>query len=370
MTYKRTFFPNILIHPWMSLKDVLEWENMTQSDLSLRTEISEKHISNIIKGKANITPETALKFHKVFWISAEFWNNMQKSYEEDKARLEEKELMAVRIEEEKEILAEIKDGYKNLAENGFVDKINFTSQKNKEIILNNLYNFLKVSSLKNILNIFKINLMFKKTDSLKLNEYNLACWLRWWEVKIEKLEVWDYSKVKLKEVLVELKAMTKNEIVDISKIQELLASAWIYFSFVTWFKNVPVFWITRRYMWKPFVQISDKGKKADWFWFALFHELAHVQLHLHKKDDILINIDNKEEDKEQEANKWARDYFIDEKEYEAFLNSWDITVEKLIEFSKQNWVWTNIVAWRLWFDHDVYGWEISKLRIPLKLIND
>jgi plasmid maintenance system antidote protein VapI len=39
---------------------------MTQSDLSLRTEISEKHISNIIKGKAGITPETALKFHKVF----------------------------------------------------------------------------------------------------------------------------------------------------------------------------------------------------------------------------------------------------------------------------------------------------------------
>jgi len=49
--------------------------------------------------------------------------------------------------------------------------------------------------------------------------------------------------------------------------------------------------------------------------------LAHVQLHLHKKDDILINIDNKEEDKEQEANKWARDYFIDEKEYEIFLKS-------------------------------------------------
>ena len=122
-------------------------------------------------------------------------------------------------------------------------------------------------------------------------------------------------------------------------------------------------------MWKPFVQISDKGKKADWFWFALFHELAHVQLHLHKKDDILINIDNKEEDKEQEANKWARDYFIDEKEYEIFLNSWDITVEKLIEFSEQNWVWTNIVAWRLWFDHDAYR-QVSQLRTPLKLIND
>ena len=50
----------------MSLKDILESEEMTQKDLSLRTEISEKHISNIIKGKANITPETSLKLEKVF----------------------------------------------------------------------------------------------------------------------------------------------------------------------------------------------------------------------------------------------------------------------------------------------------------------
>jgi len=84
------------------------------------------------------------------------------------------------------------------------------------------------------------------------------------------------------------------------------------------------------------VQISDKGKRTDTFWFALFHELAHVQLHLHKKDDILINIDNKEENKEQEANKWASGYLIDEKEYEIFLNTPNITVENLIQFSEQN----------------------------------
>jgi plasmid maintenance system antidote protein VapI len=47
-------------------------------------------------------------------MSAEFWNNMQKAYDEDKARLEEKELMTNRIEEEKEVLLEIKEGYKNL----------------------------------------------------------------------------------------------------------------------------------------------------------------------------------------------------------------------------------------------------------------
>jgi plasmid maintenance system antidote protein VapI len=50
----------------MSLKDILESEYMTQKELSLRTEISEKHLSNIIKAKASITPDTALKLEKVF----------------------------------------------------------------------------------------------------------------------------------------------------------------------------------------------------------------------------------------------------------------------------------------------------------------
>jgi len=86
-TKKEKLFFEILVHPWETLKDILEWEGITQRDLSLRTEISEKHISNIIKGKANVTYETSLIFEKIFWISAEFWNNLQNSYNEDKVRI-------------------------------------------------------------------------------------------------------------------------------------------------------------------------------------------------------------------------------------------------------------------------------------------
>lgn len=90
MVYKRNFYPEILIHPWMSLKDILDSEEMSQKDLCLRTDMSEKHISNDIQGKASITPETALKLEKVFGLSSDYWNNLQKAYDEDLARLEEK----------------------------------------------------------------------------------------------------------------------------------------------------------------------------------------------------------------------------------------------------------------------------------------
>lgn len=70
------FRPNIAVLPWWSLKDILEEEEMTIKELSLRSWIKENYIKDIIKGKANITPGTALKLEKVFWISSNYWNNL------------------------------------------------------------------------------------------------------------------------------------------------------------------------------------------------------------------------------------------------------------------------------------------------------
>ena len=364
MVYTRNFYPEILIHPWMSLRDILESEEMTQKDLCLRTEISEKHISNIIKAKANITPETALKLEKVFGISSDYWNNLQKAYDEDLARLEEKKLIENTLKQEKEIISNI-EVYNDLSSLWFVE-----NTRKKDERLSSLYSFFWVSSLKNILDIYRLNsLVFKKSDTLNLNRYNLACWLRAWELKIKDNEIIDYSKKKLEEVLRELNSMTKEDEVDINKIKDLLASAWIHFSYIHWFKNVPVYWITRKYKWKPFIQISDRGKRTDTFWFALFHELAHVQLHLSSKYDIFINVDDREEDIETQANNWASWYLIESNKYENFLKSPNITAENLINFANEQWVWAHIVAWRLAFDHDAYH-LVSDFRKPLEIINN
>jgi hypothetical protein len=169
--------------------------------------------------------------------------------------------------------------------------------------------------------------------------------------------------------------MTKEDNVDVSRIQELLATAWIYFSFVEGFVNVPVFWITRKYRWKAFVQVSDRWKMNDWFWFALLHELAHVQLHLNKKDDILINIDNKEEDIEKEANNWAWEYLINENDFKELIKTTPINKTKIDNFCEKQWIWISILAWRLahhyhqsWYK-DAYR-EVSTLRKSLEIINN
>jgi len=87
MLKKRTFRPNILIHPWMTLKDILEYEGISIAQLAERTHTGQKNIEEIINGEGDISSRFAIELEKQFWISSIFWNNMQKWYEEDKLRL-------------------------------------------------------------------------------------------------------------------------------------------------------------------------------------------------------------------------------------------------------------------------------------------
>jgi addiction module HigA family antidote len=62
------FSPDIAIPPGETLQEFLDSLAMTQVDLAKRTGLTTKTINEIIKGKAPITQETALKLESVFGI--------------------------------------------------------------------------------------------------------------------------------------------------------------------------------------------------------------------------------------------------------------------------------------------------------------
>lgn len=77
--------PDIAIHPGETLLENLDAMGMTQIELSIRTGLTPKTISEIVKGKNPITPSTALKLERTLGISAQFWNNLQVNFDETKA---------------------------------------------------------------------------------------------------------------------------------------------------------------------------------------------------------------------------------------------------------------------------------------------
>jgi plasmid maintenance system antidote protein VapI len=61
-----------------TLKDFLKENHMTQKELNLRTLISEKHISNIVKSKVNISEKISIKLHYVFNTEMFYFSRLNK----------------------------------------------------------------------------------------------------------------------------------------------------------------------------------------------------------------------------------------------------------------------------------------------------
>jgi antitoxin HigA-1 len=55
----------------------LEPRSISITRFAAATGLTRKHISNIIHGKADLSPETAVRFALVLGTSPEFWNNLQ-----------------------------------------------------------------------------------------------------------------------------------------------------------------------------------------------------------------------------------------------------------------------------------------------------
>jgi addiction module HigA family antidote len=74
------------IHPGEFLADELDEIEITASELSRQIDVPPNRISQIIRGKRDVTADTALRLGQFFGTGPEFWMNLQKSYDLDKAK--------------------------------------------------------------------------------------------------------------------------------------------------------------------------------------------------------------------------------------------------------------------------------------------
>src|ERR1700691_2806056 len=94
---KNQYLPESVSPPGETLLEVLTTRGMSQAELADRTGRPTKTINEIVKGKAAITPETAIQFELVLGVPASFWNNREQHYRETLARKREAESLATQI---------------------------------------------------------------------------------------------------------------------------------------------------------------------------------------------------------------------------------------------------------------------------------
>ena len=84
--------------PGATIKEQLNVKGMSQKEFAARMNISEKHISQLINGEVQLTPETAVRLETVLDVPARLWNNLEAIYREKIIKAEAENAMEAEVE--------------------------------------------------------------------------------------------------------------------------------------------------------------------------------------------------------------------------------------------------------------------------------
>ena len=104
----------VAVPPGFTIKEQLADRQMTQKEFAARMGFSEKHISKLVNGEVELTPETAVKLEYVLGIPAKYWNRLEAAYREDLEKAQQENEM----EAEEELVTQFQ--YQELERRGLV----------------------------------------------------------------------------------------------------------------------------------------------------------------------------------------------------------------------------------------------------------
>ncbi len=349
------FRPMIAIPPGETIKENMEFLGMSQKELAARMGITEKHLSNILTGKASITYDTALNLECVLGPSAEFWMELESGYQLDKARLEKEDELAIDLE----ILKSIK--YKEMSKRGWVSDTCVRAER-----VNNCRDFFGVANLSLISK--TVSVMFRKNEMGSEKNLNIIAWLRQAELQGMKVKTDDFDKNKLKRLIPKFRELTLKSASEFyPEMKKLCADCGVALVLV---EDLPGNGICGATIWrngKAILALTVRGKRADIFWFTLFHELAHIINH--KKEQCDINFDGNNNDIEKEANEIARDYLIPNQLYNEFIRNYNVNSKlDIIRYAAHIGIAPSILTGRLMFDGYIGYDQFSELRPSFKIV--
>lgn len=86
------------VHPGEILKEeFLEPFGLSMYRLAMDIDVPPIRVSQIVRGKRAITPDTSLRFAKYFQTSPEFWLNLQSYFDLENAEVELRDVLKLKV---------------------------------------------------------------------------------------------------------------------------------------------------------------------------------------------------------------------------------------------------------------------------------
>lgn len=294
----------LLSPPGDDILETIEYKKMTQAELAERLGKTPSKVNDLITGKEPITYNTALQLEKVLGIEAQFWLNRETNYRTKLARLEQEE----KLEEELDWLKQ--QPIKEMRHCGYLK-----SSKQDAAMVQEALEFYGVVNT-DIWEHRYINdyatAAYRKSAAHHAALGSMAAWLRMGELEMEKMKLPDYDKEAFKKVLEQVKELVAKHPADFAaRLQQQCAAAGVAVVYTICLPKAPVSGATRWFRNNPMIQLTDRHKTNDQFWFTFYHEAGHVLLH-GKKELFFEEFEGykPDEEKENEANRFAAKHLL------------------------------------------------------------
>lgn len=299
MATLKKFVPSVEYHPGIVLADKLKEMGMSVKEFAVRTSKPEKTIFAVIGGKSSVTSDMAVAFEGVTQIPAHFWLNMQRGYDEHIARHKRKEQLAFAYEWARSFpLAK-------MMELGWIPVAKTMEDKVK--VLLSFFQFSTERAWEDYYLKQQLKVAFRISLNSVKEPHAISAWLRQGEIQAARMEVADFSDKALREAIPLMRSLYASQSADFTTLlQAECAKVGVKLVYTPCLPKAPINGSTRWINDVPCIQISDRHKSNDVFWFTFFHELGHIVLH-GKKDIFLEDIEyaDKQKEKEMEADAFA-----------------------------------------------------------------
>ena len=282
--------------PGAFLEEKIQEMGIDVNDFAARIGYTPKTVNEILKGKCCITIEVAHSLDYATGIPVSFWLNAQKGYEEELMRLQVKE--AVKNQAGWRKFFPISE----LNPRTWIKDFN-----NKEDGVSPILKFASVWMRRG--EILADEIKMEKQNDKKVRSAIKKAMPQF--VELAKNDVAAWEDLRRKKALP--KPKVGEDFIDdgMHKLQELGAKLGIKVLYAQNFKSAPIHGMARWYKDIPVIQLHDRFKDRNAFWFTFFHELSHIVLH-GKKDIFIKNVyyGNKNQQKDDEANAFAQKYMM------------------------------------------------------------
>lgn len=336
----------IAIPPGETIKEQLSFRSMSQKEFALRMGLTEKHITNLLKGRVQLTSNVAMRLEAVLGVPAMFWENLEALYRET----------LLKVEAENQLEADVEIAQKlpcpDMVKNGWIP-----SSKNSYDKVVILRKFFEVSTLQLINNPAINRIACRRFSSGDKSDYSLLAWAQQAKIEARNCNTAPINISGLKKIIPTIRSMS---VLSPEKfcpeLRNLFSDNGIALIFLPHIKDSALHGASFYDGKKIVVGLTVRGKYADKFWFSLFHEIAHI-IYGH-----IGQANGTSDDDEKKADLFARETLVPSESLKSLVQDRIFTTETLIQFANSINIDVGILVGRLQHDGIIRHNQFNNLK--------